>query len=239
MTDAIRIRPAGDSGLVVEFEECIDPAVSARVLDLDRALAASPPLGMLETLPTYRSLLVRFDPLIADPAALEAELATRAAAARADARPGRLWRIPVTYGGAHGEDLDHVAREKGLTSAEVVKLHSRAIYHVYMIGFVPGFTYLGGLDPGLHISRRVDPRLRVPAGTISIGGQQAAVQSIEAPSGWHLLGRTPVRVFDMRRDPPFLIQPGERVAFHPIDAAGFARLDDQAERGEVVAESEA
>ncbi len=238
MTDSIRIRPAGDSGLVVEFEERIDPAVSARVLDLDRALAAAPPLGVLETLPTYRSLLVRFDPLVADPVALEAELMRRAAASRADAKPGRLWRIPVAYGGQYGEDLDHVARAKGLTSAEVVKLHAGNVYHVYMIGFVPGFTYLGGLDERLHISRRIDPRLKVPAGTISIGGQQAAVQSIEAPSGWHLLGRTPVRVFDMRRDPPFLTQPGERVAFTPIDAGSFERLSEQAQRGEIVAEVE-
>ncbi len=238
MTAAIRIRPAGDSGLVVEFEERIDPAVSARVLDLDRALTASPPLGVLETLPTYRTLLVRFDPLVADAAVLEAELASRAAAARADAKPGRLWRIPVAYGGDHGEDLDHVAREKGLSTAEIVKLHAGAVYHVYMIGFVPGFTYLGGLDERLHISRRVNPRIKVPAGTISIGGQQAAVQSIEAPSGWHLLGRTPVRVFDMRRDPPFLIQPGERVAFTPINARDFDRLSELAQRGEIVAEVE-
>jgi len=238
VTASIRIRPAGDSGLVVEFEERIDPAVSARVLDLDRALAEAPPLGVLETLPTYRSLLVRFDPLVADPAALEAELMRRAAASRADAKQGRLWRIPVAYGGHYGEDLDHVAREKGLTSAEIVKLHAGKFYHVYMIGFVPGFTYLGGLDERLHISRRIDPRLKVPAGTISIGGQQAAVQSIEAPSGWHLLGRTPVRVFDMRRDPPFLIQPGERVAFTPIDAGSFERLSGHAQRGEIVAEVE-
>ena len=233
-----RIRPSGDSALVVEFEERIDPAVSARVLDLDRGLAAAPPEGVLETLPTYRTLLVRFDPLRTDVAALEAELLSRAARARGDAAPGRLWRVPVAYGGAHGEDLDSVARERDMTAEDVVRIHSGTVYHVYMIGFVPGFTYLGGLDTRLHLSRRIDPRLKVPGGTISIGGQQAAVQSIAAPSGWHLLGRTPLRVFDMRRDPPFLIAPGDRVAFTPIDPATYDRLAERAERGEIVAEVE-
>lgn len=238
MSTAVRIRPAGDSALVVEFEERIDPAVSARVLDLDRAIAAAKLPGVLETLPTYRTLLVRFDPLAGDPAELEPAIATLAATARGDAKPGRLWRIPVAYGGALGEDLDDVARAKSMTTDEVVRLHSTVAYHVYMLGFVPGYVYLGGLDARLHISRRVNPRLKTPAGTISIGGQQAAVQSIEAPSGWHLLGRTPVRTFDMRREPPFLIQPGERVTFTPIDAAAFDRLAAHAERGEIVAEAE-
>lgn len=238
MSGEVRIKPAGDSALVVEFEERIDPAVSARVLDLDRALAEAKLPGVQETLPTYRTLLIRLDPLASDPEALAARIAAMAAAARSDARPGRLWRIPVGYGGALGEDLEHVARERGLSTDEVVRLHATAVYHVYMLGFVPGFVYLGGLDARLHISRRVNPRLKVPAGTISIGGQQAAVQSIEAPSGWHILGRTPVRVFDMRRKEPFLIRPGERVTFRPVDTATFERLSALAERGEIVAEAE-
>lgn len=239
MTDSIRIKPAGDGALVVEFEERIDPAVSARVLDLDRAVAARKLPGVLETLPTYRTLLVRFDPLGSDAEALGATLAELAAAARADARPGRLWHVPVAYGGAHGEDLAEVAAAKGMTPAEVVALHKGAIYHVYMLGFVPGYAYLGGLDPRLHHSRRVNPRLKVPAGTVGIGGQQAGIQSIEAPSGWHLLGRTPARLFDMRRPDPFLLKAGERVAFEPISPAEFDRLDALAEKGETVAEVEA
>lgn len=238
MSDDVRIRPAGDSALVVEFEERIDPAVSARVLDLDRAILAAKLPGVLETLPTYRTLLVRLDPLASDLAALEQAIASMAAAARGDASPGRLWRVPVAYGGAHGLDLDDVARAKSMTTEEVVRLHSTVAYHVYMLGFVPGYVYLGGLDARLHISRRVNPRLKTPAGTISIGGQQAAVQSIAAPSGWHLLGTTPLRTFDMRREPPFLIQPGERVTFTPISAAEFDRLSALAERGEIVAEAE-
>ena len=238
MTETFRIKAAGDGGLVVEFADRIDPEVSARVLDLDRAVQAARMPGVLETLPTYRTLFVRFDPLTGDASALEERLGAMAAAARSDARPGRLWRVPVAYGGVHGEDLDHVAREKGLTTDEVVALHSRTIYHVYMLGFVPGYAYLGGLDPRLHISRRVNPRLRTPAGMVAIGGQQAAVQSIAAPSGWHMLGRTPARLFDMRRANPFLIAPGERVTFSPIDAARFETLDAMAEKGEAILEPE-
>lgn len=238
MSDAFRIRPAGESGLVVEFADRIDPAVSARVLELDRAVAAAAWPGVLETLPTYRTLFLRFDPLTCDADALAARLDALAAATRGDARPGRLWRVPVAYGGAHGEDLDHVAREKGMTTDEVVRLHSGTIYHVYMLGFVPGYAYLGGLDPRLHISRRVNPRLRTPAGMVAIGGQQAAVQSIAAPSGWHMLGRTPLRLFDMRRSDPFLIAPGERVTFAPIDAAAFDRLSALVEKGETILEPE-
>ena len=237
MTGDFRIKAAGDSGLVVEFADRIDTAVSARVLGLDRAVLAARIDGVLETLPTYRTLFVRFDPLSADADGLEGKLRALAAAATGEERPGRLWRMPVAYGGVHGEDLEHVAREKGMTAAEVVRLHSSTVYHVYMIGFVPGYTYLGGLDPRLHISRRVNPRLRTPAGMVAIGGQQAAVQSIAAPSGWHMLGRTPVRLFDMRREKPFLVQPGERVTFEPIDAARFDRLDALAERGEAIVEA--
>ncbi|MBM3525154.1 MAG: 5-oxoprolinase subunit PxpB [Alphaproteobacteria bacterium] len=238
MTTDVRIKPAGDSALVVEFEERIDQTVSARVLELDRAVLAGKLPGVLETLPTYRTLLVRFDPLASDAAAIAAALEALAATARGDARPGRLWHVPVAYGGVHGEDLAEMARVKGLTTAEVIALHRGAVYHVYMLGFVPGYAYLGGLDPRLHLSRRENPRLKVPAGTIGIGGQQAGIQSIEAPSGWHLLGRTPARLFDMRRADPFLLKPGERVSFEPITPAEFDRLDGLAERGETVAEAQ-
>jgi KipI family sensor histidine kinase inhibitor len=238
VSEHLQIKTAGDSALVVEFEERIDPAVSARVLELDRMIADAAIAGVLETLPTYRTLLVRFDPLAVDAEALETRLAAMARAARADAKPGRIWHIPVAYGGALGEDLEPVARENGLSSDEFVRRHAGATYHVYMIGFVPGFTYLGGLDASLHISRRVNPRLIVPGGTVSIGGQQAAIQSIDAPSGWHILGRTPVRVFDLRRERPFLIAPGERVRFVPIDAPTFAALDARAAAGETIAQAQ-
>src|SRR5262245_5895183 len=185
-----RIRPAGDSALVVEFEERIDPAVSARVLALDAALAADPPASLRETLPTYRSLLVRFDPLDPGADALEAELARRAASSRgAGATTGRTWRVPVAYGGAHGIDLEHVAREKSLTTEDVVRLHTGELWHVYMVGFAPGVTYLGTLPVPLRIPRRTNPRARTPGSSVPIAGQQGLIMGPNPmPSGWHLLG---------------------------------------------------
>ena len=239
MTGDFRIRPAGDSALIVEFEERIDPAVSARVLALDAALAADPPKALRETLPTYRSLLVRFDPLDDDADALAPELARRAAAARGTAKPGPTWRVPVAYGGEHGIDLEDVAREKRLTTAEVVRIHSEELWHVYMVGFAPGVTYLGTLPEALRLPRRINPRARTPGSSVPIAGQQGLIMGpMPMPSGWHLLGQTPVRTFDLRRERPFLIGPGERVRFFPISAAEFARLDRHAERGETVAEIE-
>jgi 5-oxoprolinase (ATP-hydrolysing) subunit B len=149
---------------------------------------------------------------------------------------GRVWRIPVVYGGEFGIDLDDVAERHGLTPSQVIDRHSAPIYRVYMIGFVPGYAYLGGLDPVLATPRRATPRLTTPAGTISIGGIQAVVASIEAPSGWHLLGRTPVRSYMLDRDPVFLIEAGDRVKFDPIERSRWDELDRAAAAGEVVAE---
>ena len=142
----------------------------------------------------------------------------------------------MCYGGDFGEDLEWLARTRDLTTDEVVRLHAGALYRVYMIGFMPGFAYLGGLPEELHTPRRENPRTHVPAGSVALGGIQSAIFSIAAPSGWHMLGRTPARGFDLRREPPFLIDAGDLVRFKPISADAFARLDEMAERGEAVAE---
>ncbi len=223
-----RIVPVGDSAILIELAETVDPAVNAAVLALDAELAALALPGVVELLPTYRSLLVHYDPERVEPEALLARLASLDLA-HPTARPeGRLWTVPVAYGGEYGVDLEAVAARHGLSPEEVVALHTAATYRVYMVGFVPGFTYLGGLDPRLHTPRREDPRPRTPAGSVSIGGVQAGIASLEIPSGWHLLGRTPVRTFDPERTPPFLLEPGDRVRFRPIDPANFAELDRRA-----------
>jgi KipI family sensor histidine kinase inhibitor len=229
-----RILPCGDAALTVEFGREIDPAVNARVLALDaraRGLA-----GVIETVPTYRSLLVHYDPAAADFHALVAALLDLAADLPDIAREGRLWRIPVVYGGEFGLDLEDTARRHGITPDDLVQRHSAPVYRVYMSGFLPGFAYLGGLDSSIATPRRESPRARTPAGTISIGGIQALVASIEAPSGWHLLGRTPVRNFMLGRDPVFILEPGDRIVFEPIAAERWEALDRAAEAGDLVAE---
>jgi KipI family sensor histidine kinase inhibitor len=194
------------------------------VLSLDRALAEAGLTGIVETVPTYRSLQIHFDPDRLDAEALHRTIERLAAKLDDAAPPGRLWTVPVAYGGEHGIDLESVAERTGLTPDEVIACHMGGDYRVYMIGFQPGFTYLGGLDPKLHLPRRETPRLKTPAGTISVGGIQAAVASIEAPSGWHLLGRTPVRAFDPARDDPFLFRAGDRIRFERISHDDYARL---------------
>ena len=149
---------------------------------------------------------------------------------------GRAWQVPVAYGGEHGIDLAEMAAERGITEAELVRRHAAPTYRVYMIGFQPGFAYLGGLDPALAKPRRTDPRPRTPAGSISIGGVQTAVASVEAPSGWHLIGRTPALPFRLGRDPVFLFQAGDSVRFEPISPEAVEALATLATAGEPVAE---
>ena len=231
-----RVLPCGDAALSVEFGDTVDPELNARVLALDSALAADPLPGVRETIPTYRALYVHYDPVAIRFNDLAGRLGALAAQDRPHAAPGRRWLVPVVYGGEFGIDLDGVARRHGLNSQEVIARHAAALYRVYMIGFMPGYAYLGGLDQSIATPRRDEPRLETPAGTVMIGGAQAGIQCLAAPSGWHLLGRTPFRNFHPNRDPVFLLAPGDMVRFAPIPESAWAALDRAAEKGEWVAE---
>lgn len=237
-----RLLDAGDCGLVVEFGDTIDEATNARVLRLDAALTEARLDGVRETVPTYRSLLILFDPQRLRRRALREAVLQAFPHLNADGPSSsiRRWRIPVLYGGASGEDLETVAALHGLTTDEAARLHAGADYRVYMIGFMPGFAYLGGLPEAIHTSRRTTPRQKTPPRSISIGGKQAAVSPpIEVPSGWHLLGQTPVRVYDPRRtEQPFLLKSGDRVRFDRIGQAEYDRLCRAAEAGDIIAELE-
>jgi 5-oxoprolinase (ATP-hydrolysing) subunit B len=232
----LRIMPAGDAALVVEIGQSIAPEINERVLALDRALAKLAHPAIRETVPTYRSILIYYDPCAINFAELSAVVQAALAEPDTSRGTGRSWRVPVVYGGAFGIDLDDIASRVGVSQAEVIKRHSAVTYRVYMVGFLPGFSYLGGLDPTLATPRRNDPRLITPAGTISIGGIQAGIQCLEAPSGWHLLGRTPVRTYHPTRDPMFLIEPGDAVTFYPIAPEAWDKLDAAAAAGKVIAE---
>jgi KipI family sensor histidine kinase inhibitor len=206
------------------------------VLSLDRALATAKLTGVTETVPTYRSLLVHYDPVLIGFDDLGEKLRTLAQAPVQASARSRRWRVPVAYGGENGIDLEDVAKSLKMTPDEVVARHSGGDYRVAMIGFTPGWSYLSGLDKSLHMPRRLSPRVFTPAGTISIGGVQAGIQCLAAPSGWHLLGRTAVRTFRLHRDPVFLTEPGDRVTFFPVDVKIFAEQERAAEAGEIIAE---
>ena len=232
-----RILACGDAAISVEFGEEIDPALNARVLAFDSVLAADPVPGVVETVPTYRSLLVHYDPLETDVPLLLARIDAACRRTVPPRRDMRRWRVPVVYGGAFGMDLDDLAARHGLTAQELVARHASGVYQVYMIGFMPGFAYLGGLDPALATPRRVEPRMETPAQSISIGGAQTAISSVAGPSGWHMIGRTPARGFMPGRDPVFLYEAGDEIVFEPIAERDWARLDAAAARGEPVATS--
>ena len=231
-----RFLACGDAALTIEFGTAIDPRISARVLALDAALNARSVPGLVETVPTYRSLMVQFDPLAFDYEGFQQQVRDLAGTLEAAPASGRRWKVPVVYGGKFGIDLDATAERHGLTPAQLIDKHTVPVYRVYMIGFMPGFTYLGGLDPSIATSRRTDPRPMTPAGCISIGGIQALIAGQAMPSGWHILGLTPVRTFMAGREPAFLTAPGDEVVFEPVDAARWDALDRAAAAGEPVAE---
>ena len=195
------IAPCGDCALAVEFAQSIETKVNARVRALDEALTLEPLKGVLETMPAYGSLLVQYDPQLTSFAILSVEIRNRASSCGTAKVRQTGWCIPVVYGGQFGFDLEAVSRELNLDPDEIVHRHAASRYHVFMIGFLPGFTYLGGLDQTISTPRRPVPRPRIPAGSIVIGGKQTAVASIEGPSGWHVIGRTPVHAFMADRDP--------------------------------------
>jgi 5-oxoprolinase (ATP-hydrolysing) subunit B len=238
MTIFPRLIPAGDTALVVELGDEVSLAVNARVRALDRLVAASSIPGVVETLPTNRSLLVLYEPLAID----HRELCRAMAALLEQVPPepreagGRCWTLPVAYGGAYGIDLARVAARLRLAEEELIERHAVREYRVFMIGFQPGFSYLGELDAALAVSRLDEPRGEVPAGTVSIAGVQTVINSVAAPSGWNLIGRTPVRLFELRRSAPFLLAPGDRVRFRPVPHDTWAALDARAAAGDTVAE---
>lgn len=231
-----RLLPSGDSAITVEFSRNIDDMANRRVLALDQTMTCEPIVGVIETVPTYRSLLVHYDPEQIGFDALSEKLAALGQLPIPATSRTRRWRIPVAYGGEHGVDIEDVAKALETTPDDIVARHIAGDYRVAMIGFTPGWSYLSGLDRSLHMSRRQNPRLLTPAGTIAVGGTQTGIQCLAGPSGWHLLGRTPVRTYQLHRDPTFLLEPGDAVTFSEVDHKTFAEQDRAAEAGEIIAE---
>lgn len=231
----VRLLDAGEAALVVEFGTRVDPALSDRVLALDHALGADPPAGLRERVPTYRSLMLHYDPLVLDRATLAERIRTLLAGATVRAAATVLWTLPCCYDAPHGEDLAEAAARAGLSPAALVAAHAGATYRVYMYGFAPGFAYLGGLPEALAVPRRASPRPPHPANAVMVGGGLAAVATVPMPTGWYVLGATPARLYAPERDPSFFVGAGDLIRFAPIDAAAFADLSARAAAGEPVA----
>ena len=228
---SVKFLPCGDTALVVEFGDRIDRGLSDRVLGLDARIRAAGLPGVIESVPTFRSLMVHYDPVRTHAQALMTAIRTLLSGELDAGRSRRLWRVPVCYDDDLAPDLADVAERTGLTTDRVVALHSATRYHVYMIGFLPGFPYMGDLAPELELPRRSDPRTRVPPGSVSIATTMTAVYPVESPGGWHLVGTTPIKLFDPALSPPALLAPGDAVEFERIDRAAFARIQADCERG--------
>ena len=178
--------------------------------------------GIVETVPTFRSLMVTYDPSEISFEQLKKELSGISVEESAGQEtPHHVVEIPVCYGGSYGEDLKDVAAHAGLTEEEVIRLHSSVDYNIYMLGFLPGFPYLGGLDPKLFTPRLDNPRTKIPEGSVGIGGEQTGIYPLESPGGWRLIGRTPLKLYDPGREQPFLYQAGDYIRFVPITAEEY------------------
>ncbi len=223
-------RLAGDTGLLVEFGEGIDPKVNAKVRTMTRALENKMPVGVREIIPTYRSILLVYDPATTTPKTLcplieQVENSLK----NLDIKPARIVEIPVCYGKEFGPDIENVQKAHALTTDQVIQRHSTPAYLIYMVGFTPGFPFLGGLDATLYTPRLTTPRMHVPQGSVGIANNQTGMYPIASPGGWQIIGRTPLKLFAPNRSNPFLYKAGDKIKFIPISEREYARLAQEEE----------
>lgn len=212
-----RFRPMGDRSLLVELGDTISPDVNRRVQQLMLQLQQAPLPGVREIAPGYRSLLVVYDPLTIAAAELMERIAEAAAQQGLAGLPqAKLLTVPVFYGGDYGPDLEWVAGHLGISSDQVIRLHTETVYRVYMIGFTPGYPYMGELPAALAVPRRSTPRTRVPKGSVGIAQRQTGIYPVESPGGWQIIGWTPIELFDPSRQLPSLLEMGDRVKFEAV-----------------------
>ncbi len=230
-----RILPVGDEAVTVEFGDSIDDLVNRRVYAFADAVTNAQIKGVTELVPTYRSLLIQYDLVRTGCAELSRHLRELVdnlpVTIKSGAQPRIIIEVPVAYGGEFGPDLEFVAQHASLPADEVVRIHSHQPYRVYMLGFSPGFPYLGGVDQRIACPRLKTPRTRVAAGSVGIAETQTGVYPNESPGGWRIIGRTPVRLFDPIAEPPVLARPGAFIQFVPVDHGRFREISDQVQSG--------
>jgi KipI family sensor histidine kinase inhibitor len=220
----MRFASCGDAAFTIELGPRPNLLLTRSIAALHAALRNTAPDGFIESVPGLTSLTILFDPVVTSRAKLEQEVQRRVFNADSLSTRAREWHFPVCYSGDCAPDLSEVAKACGLTEAEVVAAHTSRSYVVYLVGFSPGFPYLGDIDERIALPRRSVPRPRVPAGSVAIATQYTAVYPHETAGGWHIIGRTPVRFFDTATTPPALVAPGDTVRFYALDAAEFERL---------------
>lgn len=224
--EKISILTAGDSAVTVEFANEISPDINRRVIAFGRALAKKKIKGVLEFIPTFRSVTVFYDPCLISYGRLcklLMRMAENTEAIGEDTK--RVFYIPVCYEEAYAPDMHTVMEHTGLSRQSIIELHSGRDYLIYMLGFLPGFAYLGGLDERLHTPRLATPRTRIEAGSVGIGGSQTGIYPLDSPGGWQLIGKTPVRPYEERRENPILYRAGDYIRFVPIKEKEYQEID--------------
>ncbi len=227
-----RILPGGDTALFVEFGDTINPELNLRVRRLLVAIQEARLPELVETVPTYRSLLVYYDARQTSPGEMRTKLEVLAQKTEGGEHlESKVTEVPTVYGGENGCDLEYVAKHNGLSPEEVIRLHAGRAYLIHMLGFIPGFAYLGGMCPRIATPRLSTPRSKIPAGSVGIAGNQTGIYPAESPGGWRLIGRTPIELFDPKKTPPALLEMGNYVKFVEITVQEFNRIREEVEQG--------
>ena len=228
----VKIMTAGDSSILIQFGNAIDPDINAMIAATVQLMKEQHIEGVVDIIPAFCSLLINYDPRVISydemKTRMEKILSVEIAAG---ARKKKVYEIPVCYGGEFGPDLSTIAEHAGLSEQEVINIHSSTDYLIYMLGFLPGFTYLGGLDERIHTPRLANPRIRIPAGSVGIGGSQTGIYPMDSPGGWQLMGMTPVKTYDPDREVPILVEAGDYIRFIPVDRAEYDRIKEEVEQG--------
>lgn len=215
-SSTVAFQTMGDTAFSVEFATQVDRSANARVMALRHALREAALPGVIEAIPSFGALVVQYDPLLTNRASLQGAVEAMLPGLKPQAGAGRLWCLPVCYDSDLAPDLQDVAERCKLTPAEVIAGHASGRYFIYMLGFMPGLAYMGGLDDRLQLPRRSAPRLKVPQGSVAIAEAMTTIYPWESPGGWHLIGRTPVRLFDQGREEPILFAAGDDVTFRAV-----------------------
>lgn len=223
----VRFLPCGDQAVTVEWGSTINEHINRQVHAFARKVEALSHPAITEVVPTYRSATVHYRPEVLSYEELKHLLAPLAQGSAEEAEELPVVEIPVCYGGEYGPDLLEVAQRCSLTPEEVIARHTAPTYRIYMLGFTPDFPYLGGMDPSIAAPRRKEPRIHIPAGSVGIAGEQTGVYPIVSPGGWQLIGRTPLRLFDPRKEQPILLSAGAGIRFVPIDEEAFRKMEEK------------
>ena len=223
----VRFLPCGDQAVTVEWGSTIDEHINRQVHAFARKVEALSHPAITEVVPTYRSATVHYRPEVLSYEELKHLLAPLAQGSAEEAEELPVVEIPVCYGGEYGPDLLEVAQHCSLTPEEVIARHTAPTYRIYMLGFTPGFPYLGCMDPSIAAPRRKEPRIHIPAGSVGIAGEQTGVYPIVSPGGWQLIGRTPLRLFDPQKEQPILLSAGAGIRFVPIDEEAFRKMEEK------------